>query len=274
MSLRAFSYGGGVQSTAALVLAARGVIDFRIFLFANVGDDSEDPATLVYLAEWARPYAEANGIELHELSLVRQRGVVAGQVETLYGRLTRDGSKSLPIPVRMSNGAPGTRSCTSTYKIQVIGRWLKEHGASADAPATVGVGISLDEISRVNNRRSEPYERIVYPLLDQSPALRRQDCEGVIRSAGLPVPPKSACWFCPFHRPETWAEMRRDRPELFQRSCDLEDLLNRRRDELGKDHVYLSRFGRPLAEAIPKAQDMLPLLDQHDTLCDNGWCMT
>ena len=30
--LRVFSYGGGVQSTAALVLAAQGKIDFRVFL--------------------------------------------------------------------------------------------------------------------------------------------------------------------------------------------------------------------------------------------------
>jgi hypothetical protein len=44
MSLRVISYGGGVQSTALLVLAAQGRIDFGVFLFANVGDDSDpDP---------------------------------------------------------------------------------------------------------------------------------------------------------------------------------------------------------------------------------------
>jgi hypothetical protein len=111
--------------------------------------------------------------------------------------LTRPGSRSLPIPVRMSNGAPGTRSCTADFKIKVIGRLLKVHGATADQPATVGVRISLDEIERVNNRRAEPYERPVYPLLDHAPPLRRHDCEGVIRAAGLPVPPKSACGFFP-----------------------------------------------------------------------------
>lgn len=47
-ALRVISYGGGVQSTALLVLAASGRIDFRTFLFANVGDDSEHNATLVY----------------------------------------------------------------------------------------------------------------------------------------------------------------------------------------------------------------------------------
>jgi hypothetical protein len=41
-----FSYGGGVQSTAGLVLAAAGRINFPNFVFANVGEDAEHPATL------------------------------------------------------------------------------------------------------------------------------------------------------------------------------------------------------------------------------------
>lgn len=70
------------------MLAACGELGYQIdtALFANVGDDSEHPATI-----------------------------------------------SLPIPVRMSNGAPGTR------KIRVVGRWLREHGATGQDPATVCV---------------------------------------------------------------------------------------------------------------------------------------
>lgn len=268
--MRTFSYGGGVQSTAALVLAARGVIDFPVFLFANVGADSEDPATLAYLERYAKPFAALHGIQLHELHRQRRDGTA----ETLYGRLTRSGSRSLPIPVRMSNGAPGTRSCTADFKIRVIGRWLKAHGASADTPATVGIGISLDEIQRVNNRRVMPYERPVYPLLDHDPPLRRHDCERIIRSAGLPIPPKSACWFCPFHQPLVWAEMRRDRPRLFNRACDLEHTLNERRAVLGKDPVYLTRFNAPLDRAISEAGPMLPGLGDDDIGCDNGACFT
>lgn len=271
--LRAISYGGGVQSTALLVLAAQRRIDFRVFLFANVGDDSEDPATLDYIARHAAPYAAAHGIDLHELRRVRRDKTV----ETLYGRLTREGSRSLPIPVRMSNGAPGTRGCTADFKIKVIGRWLKAHGASAAAPAVVGIGISLDEIERVNNRRAMPYEVPTYPLLDLDPPLRRIDCQRIITAAGLPVPPKSACWFCPMHRPSTWAEMRRDRPALFDRSCALEDLLNQRRTDLGRDPVYLTRFNRPLRAAIGAAQATLPGLETVDDeggFCDNGACFT
>lgn len=272
MSLRTVSYGGGVQSTSLLVLAAQRVIDFPVFVMANTGDDSEDPATIDYVEQHAKPYAAANGIELHVIDRVKRDG----SVETLYGRLTREGSRSLPIPVRMSNGAPGTRSCTADFKIKVIGKWLKAHGASETSKATVGVGISLDEIHRVNARRAMPYENIVYPLLDQSPPLRRSDCHRVITGAGLPVPPKSSCWFCPMHRPSTWAEMRRDRPDLFARSCALEDLLNARRVELEKDPVFFTRFNRPLA-LLPMAQNHIPGLaddDLDDAECDNGACFT
>ncbi|WP_234322376.1 phosphoadenosine phosphosulfate reductase [Streptomyces sp. NRRL B-24720] len=267
--IRSISYGGGVQSTALLVLAAQDRIDFRTFLMANVGDDSENPGTLAYLETYAKPFAAKHGIELVVLDRVMVR---SGEVRTLHGQLTKPDSRSLAIPVRMSNGAPGTRSCTVDFKIKVIGRELKRRGATKEAPATIGIGISLDEIHRANNRRCEPHEEIVYPLLELG--LRRIDCARIIRDAGLPVPPKSSCWFCPFHRPETWHDMRRRQPELFEKSCQLEELLNARRDALGKDHVYLTRFGRPLREAIPDGVDLLPGFDEADGSCDSGWCMT
>lgn len=311
MNLRSISFGGGVQSTALLVLAAQRRIDFPLFLMANVGDDSENPATLRYVEEYAKPFAADHGIELVVLDRVKRDG----SVETLWGRLVnprqcprckgagsvyyadtddqdaglppdldeprqcprcrgegRVQSRSLPIPVRMSNGAPGTRSCTADFKIKVIGKELKRRGATKDTPATIGIGISVDEIHRANNRRVEAHERIEYPLLDLG--LRRTDCMRLIREAGLPVPPKSSCFFCPFHRPETWHDMRRTEPELFEKSCQLEELLNQRRDELGKDHVYLTGFGKPLREAIPDGVDLLPMFDEADGACDSGWCMT
>lgn len=264
--IRAFSFGGGWQSVAALVLAARGELDFGLFLFANVGDDSEHPATLDYVHRHAIPYAEANGIQLRELRRTRRDGTT----ETLYGRLMREGSRSIPIPVRMSNGAPGTRSCTADFKIRVIGKWLKAHGASATNPATIGIGISLDEIHRANSRRSEPYENITYPLLDLR--IRRTDCPRIIRSAGLPVPPKSACWFCPMTRPTRWQTMRRTDPDLFAMACHLEATINDRRQLLGKDPVYLTRFNAPLANVIPD-DNPLPF-EEGDGTCDSGHCFT
>ncbi|MFH8706558.1 phosphoadenosine phosphosulfate reductase [Streptomyces rubrogriseus] len=266
--MKVISYGGGVQSTALLVLAARKEIDFRTFLFANVGDDSEHPATLAYVREIAIPYAARAGIEVHELKRRRRDGTT----ETLMQRLNRPDTRSIPIPVRMANGAPGRRNCTADFKIKVIGRWLREHGATADHPAAVGIGISLDEIHRANRRRSESYELIEYPLLDLG--IRRDDCERIIAEAGLPVPPKSSCFFCPFRTVDAWRHQRRHEPELFAQSVRLEETINRRRAALGRDDVYLTRFGIPLTQAIPDESPGEGEADEGDGACDSGWCMT
>jgi hypothetical protein len=267
--VRSVSYGAGVQSTALLVLAAKRQIDFPLFLFANVGADSEHPDSLDYLERIAKPYAEAHGIELVELHRIPTKGASAGQVETLYGRLVRPGSRSLPIPVRMSNGAPGTRSCTADFKVRVVAKELKRRGATVDNPALVALGISTDEIQRAKPG-IDPQERRqerTYPLLDLG--LSRTDCKRIITEAGLPVPGKSSCYFCPFHDKEAWRALKRDTPDLFAKSVELERTLNERRDELGKDHVYLTRHGIPLDQAI---DDQL-VLDGFDG-CDSGYCFT
>jgi PP-loop superfamily ATP-utilizing enzyme len=263
------SYGGGVQSTALLVLAAEGKIEADAFLFANVGDDSEHPATLDYVREVAMPFADEYGIALHELHRVKRNG----ERETLWGRLMREDSRSLPIPVRMPDtGAPGTRSCTADFKIRVIARWLREHGATKTNPATVMLGISTDEIQRAKpgiDPRA-PLQRRVYPLLDLG--MDRADCEAAIRRAGLPVPPKSACFFCPFTKPARFQQMRHEEPDLYERAVELERTLNLRRDRLGKNRVFLTRFGRPLDEVTSPDQQLSLALGTGD--CESGWCMT
>ncbi|MEU2799915.1 phosphoadenosine phosphosulfate reductase [Streptomyces sp. NPDC007117] len=265
---RVISYGGGVQSTALLVLAARKEIDFSTFLFANVGNDSEHPATLTYVRKIAIPYAARAGIELHELKRRRRDGTT----ETLVERLNRPDTRSIPIPVRMANGAPGRRNCTADFKIKVVGKWLREHGATAELPAVVGIGISLDEIHRANRRRSERHEVIEYPLLDLR--LRRDDCERIISEASLPVPPKSSCFFCPFRTVGAWRHQRRHEPELFALSVQLEETINRRRAALGRDAVYLTRYGIPLPQAIPDTSPDDGSADEDEGACDSGWCMT
>lgn len=275
MSLTTISYGGGVQSTAMLVLSATGRLPkVDAALFANVGDDSEHPATLAYVRDVAVPWAAEHGITVHELRRSRRDGTL---FPSLWSAIVdHQGTDTLkePIPVRGMNGAPLSRSCTADWKVGAVGKWLKQNGATAADPATVWIGISTDEIQRVGNKKVMPYEQPIYPLIDLG--LSRSDCMRVIADAGLPVPPKSSCFFCPFHRPLTWSEMARDEPDLFEKSAQLEDLLNERRKTLGKDPVYLTRFGLPLREAIKPAQGMLPIFDVSPDMdtCDSGYCWT
>jgi hypothetical protein len=258
-----------VQSTALLVLAAQGKLGrVDAALFANVGDDSEHPATVTYVRDVAVPFG---GMRVNVLEL--RRRLRDGTVETLMGRMQRAGSKALPIPIRGSEtGKPGKRSCTVDFKAKVIGKWLRARGASRTAPADVMLGISWDEIERLGNKQTASYENLLYPLIDLR--LTREDCKRIIERAGLPVPPKSACFFCPFHRPSVWAKMRRDEPVLFYKAADLETLLNSRRIEANRDPVYLTRFGKPLAEAIHAEQTGLDFGTGPGETCDDGYCWT
>lgn len=263
--LRTFSYGGGVQSTAALVLAAQGEIDYPTFLFCNVGDDSEHPATLEYVNTIAKPYAAAHGIGLIELRHIRKDGTE----ETLYKKLTRPGSRSSGIPIRLEgSGAPSNRSCTSQFKIRRIAIWQRQHGATGADPAVTGLGISLDEYHRARTDSGIPTQVLEYPLIDRR--LTRQDCMNIISRAGLAVPPKSSCWFCPFHRIPAWQKLKRETPDLFDRAVALERVLSERSDRLGHGKLFMARKLIPLDQAIGDQADMF----EPDDTCESGFCMT
>lgn len=263
--MRVISYGGGVQSTALIVLVAQGLIPpVDAALFSNVGDDSEHPATLAYVRDVAAPWANTRGVKVHELYRVGKDF----EPRTLMNLLATENTPS--IPVRLSNGAPAQRSCTNHFKVRVIEKWLRENGATKQAPADVLIGISTDEIQRVNTKQVNAYQTKLFPLIDLG--LNRDACIGIITDVGLPVPPKSSCFFCPFKRVQQWQEMRRDEPELFAKSADLEDSINERRAARGKDSVYLTRLLIPLRD-ITEAQDMLPGFDSPDIdSCDEGVC--
>lgn len=267
--LTVISYGGGVQSTALLVLAAQGKLglDVDAALFANVGDDSEHPATLRYVREIAGPFGKAHGIPVRELYATTKDG----KPRTLMHLLQTENTPSIPVRLG-ADGIPANRSCTRRFKVAVVGKYLKEHGATAACKATVAIGISTDEYMRASTKRQQPYELPVFPLLDLG--YSRADCVRIIKDAGLPIPPKSSCYFCPFKRTHQWEEMRRDEPELFDKAAALEDSINARRVLRGKDPVYLTRLGRPLREAISQAQDELPLDSPDMEMCDEGYCWT
>lgn len=305
--IRAFSYGGGVQSTAALVLAGQARINYQTFLFCNVGDDSEHPDTIRYVHEVAMPYAEKHGIRLIEL----QKIVRSGEKDTIYQRLTRPGSRSIGIPIRMNgSGAPGRRSCTYDFKIAVVDKWIKEQThrgqiqgmkqslllrygigkidketvkrimftldsffSGHEPVAEVGLGISLDEFQRMkpNMDVDTIYWKVnTFPLLmEVEKPLTRQDCINVIERAGLPVPPKSSCYFCPFHTMRRWQDMRTNEPELFWNAVHLETFINKRRISLGLDPVWLTDKLKPLDQATT---DMEQGTLFEDDLCDSGYC--
>jgi hypothetical protein len=263
------SYGGGVQSTAMIVLAAQGHIpNVTAALFSNVGDDSEHPATNNYVRNIMQPWAAERGIPVLEL----HRTLKTGETQTLWQRIMDYEGEKLrePIPVYGWSGAPMSRSCTADHKIKVLGKYIKTQTTKADWPIDVCIGISVDEIERAGRGKNEPWENRTYPLLDLG--LRRSDCATIISDAGLPVPPKSSCFFCPFHSMQVWSELRRDEPQLFANAVALENKMNERRKARDMAPVYLTRKGKPLMECVAEAGPTLFDGVFNDGGCDEGYC--
>ena len=260
-----FSCGGGVQSTACLVLAAEGKIPYKTFIFSNVGNKAESPATIRYIDEVLKPYAAKHGIDWIDVGWVDR----SGHQRDLYEELLTQ-ERSINIPAYMPGGMPGNRNCTVYYKIKPIAKWIKNNAPDC----VLGKGISTDEPHRATPSRESDGYTSAYPLIELG--ISRADCLEIARKAGIPQPPKSSCWFCPFKTTDQWTTMRREQPELFERAADLERTLQDRRKALNKDMVYISSIGgrkeRNLRDVIP---EQLGLFNwEPEEGCESGYCMT
>jgi hypothetical protein len=100
------------------------------------------------------------------------------------------------------------------------------------------LGISVDEYHRM---RDSPAARIdhVYPLVDRR--LTRWQCREIVERAGLAVPWKSSCWFCPYRSSVSqWALVQRY-PDLLGMARELEDRINTERRLRGRDEIVVLR---------------------------------
>ena len=278
--MKIFSFGGGVQSMAVLVLSVQGRLDFTEFLFSNVGNDSENPKTLAYVENVAKPYAESHGLKIIEMSRERR---LPTQPQTLLQEVYAE-AKYVPIPLYLNGGGPQKRSCTGKWKIEVVDKYVRKHyGAAKNNRIEIGVGISVDEAHRMRTDDPErfPYTIKTYPLIDLM--MNRKNCVDVISAAGLAIPPKSSCFFCPFKRPSEFVHMEKEDPELFSKVVDIENMINEKLSQRDSRHSnrataygYLTSAGIPLIELVEKSKQQIKIegFDDDALHCESGYCMT
>lgn len=243
--IRIISFGGGVQSTALAILLGQGQIQADMVIFANVGANSENPATLDYIEQYTKPYLSQIGIPFVEVN---------NSGKDLYD-FTMQAEKSIPLPIHIRGAGMGNRTCTTEFKIKPIDRYLKAQGYTH---AIITLGISFDEAHRIKTETWEKvgrlYKRYEHPLVNMR--LKRGDCKRIIESAGMPVPDKSACYFCPFQRRSSWIALKTDTPDLFDKAVLLDDTVNERFNRLGRGECSLHSSGKPLSQMV-ESQPML-----------------
>ena len=116
------------------------------------------------------------------------------------------------------------RSCSEKWKQQPQELFANnfqpcQERWALDRQCVKAIFYDADEPNRAKIHRNEKWA-YWYILLDHD--WGREECLEVIRMAGLPVPPKSACWFCSETTPEEIFDLRDQHPELLARALAME----------------------------------------------------
>jgi 3'-phosphoadenosine 5'-phosphosulfate sulfotransferase (PAPS reductase)/FAD synthetase len=188
------SYGGGINTTALMILLVRKRMPFDEAVFADTGGELPETYKNVKVA---RRYLKRHGIPLR---VVRSKN----------GTLFETCKKRRVIPSQL------WRWSTRDYKITPIHAYYR----SLNSNIHEYLGIAYDEIERIKPSFA-PNVTSSFPLVDEK--MTREDCVRMIREAGLPVPPKSGCYFCPFNSEDRWKYIWQNHRELYSKAMGLEE---------------------------------------------------
>ncbi|HIA02072.1 MAG TPA: hypothetical protein EYN66_09205 [Myxococcales bacterium] len=198
MVLDFLSYGGGVQSTAMILLAIEGKLELPDFVvFADTG--SEMP---------------------HTYELVEQVKQICADAQLPFE--TVKASQPLHEGYFERGGLPviGIRSCTSKWKIEPINRFMRSKVGMGRGKVLVNtwIGITTDERRRATPSSNQWTARR-YPLLELH--MSRDDCIHYLKLKGIDAK-KSGCFLCPYQHAHQWSRLKRDHPDLFAIALSME----------------------------------------------------
>lgn len=258
-----------MQSTALLVcscLGLHGVPKADVAIFA---DTQGEPSWVYQHYLTLRLWSEAHGIPVN---LVTAGDLAQDTIDRHRGKRSR--VANIPAFVD-NNGEAGIlrRHCSREYKVEPIEREVRRFlgykpRQRVKKRVRALVGISTDEASRMRPN-DKPWITNVYPLVDAG--IGRQRCEAIIRQAGVAVPWKSACYFCPYHSNGYWQSMKDNFPKEFARAVEFDAAIRDMSASGVKGRVYLHRSLKPLDEVVFTQDDgQLAMWDEE---CD-GICGT
>ena len=215
------SYGGGVNSTAMLLLLLDEGWQFES-VYVDHGCDW--PETREYVQMMAARYPIT---------------ILKPSVEG-YDNLYEYAAHYRVIPNRR------IRWCTDKFKVRVLQEYYEK-------PCFALIGISSEEEKRAKMGCVQGIENR-FPLLEFD--VNRTQCIEIIKQHGLPAPIKSGCYFCPFQQTRQWKKLRTLHPELFCKARKLENDEIAYRMERGKEGLYLTG-DKPLDAVVNEKQSVM-----------------
>lgn len=249
--LRVLSLGAGVQSTTLALMAAHGEVGPMpdVALFADTGDESR--RTMEHLS-----WLEGGNVLPFPVTRVHGPGRLSDAV------LSKGGFSQVPFFTRRGIGR---RQCTRHWKTDPIHAEVRRRlGIASGQRAPIGlvemwIGFSTDEVVRAG----ASFDRAVvnrHPLLEAR--MSRADCLRWLVRHDYPVPPNSACIYCPLMDDAARRDQRDHDLESHVEACRIDAAL--RAPGRTPEWAHVSR--RPLAEvdlstAEDRGQGMLSVCD-------------
>jgi len=202
--MRVASYGGGTNSTAMLIeLAERGE-NVDLILFADTG--GEKPHTYEYIKIFSKWLTDHG---MPEITIVKSKIT-----------LEEDCLKRGALP----SVAYGFKTCSQRWKAQPQEKYVNNWQPAKDFWKSGGkieklIGFDADEPQRAKEFEDKKYIAR-YPLIEWD--YGRDECINIILDADLPLPGKSACFFCPSSKKQEILQLARMYPDLALRALEME----------------------------------------------------
>ncbi len=244
--LRILSLGAGVQSSTLALLIAKGevpMVDAAIF-----ADTQAEPKAVYDWLDWLE----------RQLPFPVYRVTAGSLLNDVMNR--KDGFNPIPayhwtydtdisMPMSPVNGtqpyvAMGRRQCTYQYKLRPLHAKMRElagldKGERSDGVAVKClIGISHDEVMRMKPSQ-DAWREHEWPLVERR--MTRGHCLEWMARNQFPLPPRSACYFCPFKSDKEWKDLRDNHPQDWAKALAVDNSVR-------EHNEYLHRSGKPLGE--------------------------
>jgi hypothetical protein len=171
----------------------------------------------------------------------------------------------------LPSAAYGFRSCSDKWKIQPQDRFMNNYPPAiefwkAGLKIKKAIGYDAGESRRGSGLVEDKKYIYWFPLVDWGWFL--EDCQSAFTRHGLPIPPKSACYYCPSSTKSEVLKLSRDHPELFDRAVTME------RNAM-PSLVTIKGLGRlwswkELVEIDSLQLDLLPEAPEMNCVCFDG----
>jgi hypothetical protein len=248
--------GAGVQSSCLALMAAKGEItpmpDFAVF-----ADTQAEPKSVYDWLDWLEKQLPFPVYRVTKGNLTDDSLEV--KIRKSDGPRSKAGDETIrrliPLFGIMPNGdrtAAIGRKCTSDYKVAPIVKEIRSRceikRGESEVQVTQWIGISFDEMQRMRVA-AHPWTQHRWPLVENR--MRRHDCLEWMRQNGYPEPPRSACYYCPFHSDAEWRRLRDEDPDYFKMAIEFDKDIRAKykaHDPTMLMEVYLHNSCKPLGE--------------------------